>query len=88
MTRIAVHYKPSFLRQFKKLEPVLQDEAREKIELFTKTRNHAQLRVHKLTGRLAGYMSFSVNYRYRVVFKHVSKNTVALLAIGDHDVYK
>lgn len=84
---LTVHFKPSFLRQFKKLEPALQDEAREKIDLFKISSNHKQLRVHALKGSLAEYMSFSVNYRYRIVFTFIDKKTVVLLAIGDHDIY-
>ena len=84
-----VSFKPSFLREFKKLEPALQDEAREKIELFKNPTNHAALHVHKLKGPLAGRLSFSVNYRYRIVFIYAdkTKNEALLLAIGDRDVY-
>lgn len=85
--RLSVHFKASFLRQFKKLEPALQDEAEEKIELFKTPAHHKQLRVHALKGHLAGYMSFSVNYRYRIVFTYIDKKNVVLLAIGDHDIY-
>ena len=90
MKRVKVSFKPSFLRELKKLEPALQDEAREKIELFKNPAKHAALRVHKLKGRMTGRMSFSVNYRYRIVFKYTdtSKREGVLLAIGDHDVYR
>lgn len=81
-------YKPSFLRQFKKLPPSLQAEAFEKLELFKDPGNHRTLRVHALKGALAGRMSFSVNYRYRIVFMWEVRNRSAiLLAIGDHAIY-
>lgn len=83
-----VCYKPTFIRQFKKLEPALQKEVLEKIELFKKTKNHKHLKVHKLKGVLKGRYSFSINYSYRAVFNYQGKNRVVLLAIGDHDVYK
>ena len=85
---LQVQYKPSFLRQFKKLEPALQKEAAEKIELFNDAENHRTLAVFKLKGRLTGHMSFSVNYRYRIVFEYVDAKTAGFLAIGDHDIYK
>lgn len=83
-----IAYKPSFLRQFKKLPKQLQEEAHEKIDLFRAPKNHALLKVHRLKGPLAGRMSFSVNYRYRILFVwEVPDKSAILLAIGDHSVY-
>ena len=82
-----VSFKPTFIRQFKRLDFGLQQEVNEKIELLKDRENFAQLKVHKLHGRLAGRYSFSVNYKTRIVFCYLSKNEVALLAIGDHAVY-
>lgn len=83
-----VSFKPSFVRQFKRLDPALQQEVVEKIEQFKDRRNHKSLRVHKLKGRLAGRYSFSVNYKDRIVFHYETKDRAVLLAVGDHDVYK
>jgi proteic killer suppression protein len=83
-----VIYIPAFVRQFEKLEKNLQDEVREKIELFKKKENHQMLLVHKLQGTLQGRYSFSVNFKYRIVFQYLSKTEIVLLAIGDHDVYR
>jgi addiction module RelE/StbE family toxin len=83
-----VAFKPSFLRSFKKLPIALQQEAKEKIELFKKSRNHEQLQAHKLHGELSKYYSFSVNYRYRIVFTWEKKRESAIMvAIGDHSLY-
>jgi len=82
-----VSYAPTFVRQFKGLEKNLQEEVIEKIELFCNRKNHRSLKVHKLTGRLAGRFSFSVNYKFRIVFLYLSSRSVVLLAVGDHDVY-
>lgn len=83
-----IRFKPTFIRQFNRLEAALQDEVVEKIELFRDPGNHKQLKVHKLKGRLKGRFGFSVNYQTRIVFLYISKKEVALLAVGDHDVYK
>jgi len=83
-----VGYKPSFVRQFKKLPKDLQEEVSLKIELFKDVKNHSVLSVHKLKGVLKGKYSFSVNYRYRIVFIYESKDSVVLLSFGDHTVYK
>lgn len=86
---ITVRYKPNFLRQYRKLPPELQAEVRESVERFREDPQCPSLRVHKLHGRLRGSLSFSVNYRYRVVFDWEKKNRIAvLLEIGDHDVYR
>lgn len=80
-------FKPTFIRQFKRLDLRLQQEATEKIELFKDKKNYKQLKVHQLRGRLAGRYSFSVNYKTRIVFSYLSKNETVLLAIDDHAVY-
>lgn len=86
--KINIGYKPSFIRKFNKLPKGLQEEVIEKIELFKNIENHQRLEVHKLKGGLKKFYSFSVNYNDRVVFEHISENEVALLAVGDHEVYK
>jgi len=82
-----VRFLPIFVWHLNRLDPKLQLEAIEKIELFKDKKNYKQLKIHQLRGRLAGRYSFSVNYKTRIVFSYLSKNEVALLAIGDHAVY-
>ncbi|MFZ2500770.1 MAG: hypothetical protein WAW90_02150 [Minisyncoccia bacterium] len=84
---IGLIYAPRFVRQFKRLPKELQEEAFQKIDLFKNIKNHAALKVHKLHGKFSNSHSFSVNYKTRIVFEYVSKTEVALLSIGDHDVY-
>ncbi len=83
-----IAYTPAFERQFHALDTALQEEALEKINLLKETINHRQLKVHKLHGPLRGRFSFSVNYKFRIVFAYLSKDEVILFAIGDHDVYR
>ncbi|OJI09276.1 MAG: hypothetical protein COV08_01605 [Candidatus Vogelbacteria bacterium CG10_big_fil_rev_8_21_14_0_10_49_38] len=83
-----IFYAPVFLRQFGKLEPDLQDEIVLKIESFRLGRDPQQLKIHKLKGKLSGHFSFSVNYRFRIVFVYRTKTEVILTSVGDHDVYK
>jgi len=85
---IEISYKPTFIKQYASFERSLKEEIKEKIELLKDKKNHKQLKVHKLKGKLSRYYSFSVNYKYRIVFVYQSKSRVTLLAIGDHDVYK
>ena len=85
---LTVRYKPSFVREFKKLPVALQTEALERIALFADPTHHEQLRVHKLKGKLKGFYSFSISYSHRIVFAYVDRSTVVFLAVGDHDVYR
>lgn len=84
---ITVLYKPTFIRQYKKLPSALQLEVKEKIELFRKDPKHSFLKTHKLKGILKGFWGFSVNYEYRIVFQYELKNSAVLLAVGTHDIY-
>jgi plasmid maintenance system killer protein len=85
---IDVLFKPKFIKRFGSLENALQEEILEKIELLKDSDNHKQLKVHKLHGVLKMYYSFSVNYEYRIIFEYLSKKEVALLSVGDHNIYK
>lgn len=80
-------YKPTFVRQYKKLPQELQTEIKEKIELFRRDPNHTFLKTHKLKGKLKDCFSFSVNYDYRIIFEY-QENAAVLLTVGNHSVYK
>ena len=83
-----IRYKPSFVREFKKLPKAVQEEAFQKIALFSDVSTHGQLKVHKLKGKLKDFYSFSVTYSHRIVFMYEKKDVVVFLAVGDHDVYR
>lgn len=83
-----VSYKPTFIRQYNKLDIDLQKEVLEKIELLKEKNNHGLLKVHKLHGRFKENYSFYINYKIRIVFVWEGNDEVILLAIGDHDIYK
>lgn len=87
---IKIHYTIPFLREVDSLsaQKELSAEIAEKIKLFEDRKNHRQLRVHKLKGPLSGFWSFSVNYKYRIIFEPLGKNEVVFHDIGNHDVYK
>lgn len=86
---IRVGFSQEFFRAFNKLPPALQEEIEEKIELFKNRHNHRQLRVHKLHGEYAKCWSFSVNYKFRIMFVYrgKDKNDAVLVSVGDHSIY-
>lgn len=83
-----VVYTSNFVRQYNKLPLNLRGEIKEKIDLFKIDQRHPFLKTHKLSGKFDGYFSFSVNYAYRIIFMYDAKDVIALLSVGDHDVYK
>lgn len=83
-----IYYKPTFIRQYSKLDVDLQGEIKEKVELLKDKTNHESLKVHKLHGKLSDFFSFYVNFKIRIVFSWKSDNEVTLYALGDHDVYR
>jgi plasmid maintenance system killer protein len=83
-----IRYTPQFVRMFDKLDKFLQIEIKEKIIQLKNISNHKTLKVHKLHGKLSDQFSFYVNYRYRVLFRHLNKKEIVLTSVGDHDVYK
>ncbi|OGI76316.1 hypothetical protein A3C67_00360 [Candidatus Nomurabacteria bacterium RIFCSPHIGHO2_02_FULL_42_19] len=83
-----IAYTQSFIKQYNNLPNELQEEVLEKTELFKDRKNHKMLKVHKLHGRFASRYSFSIDYRYRIVFGYLKKDEVVFMTVGDHDVYK
>lgn len=80
--------KPSFIKQLKRLENDVMELALKRIDLLKNKNNHTAIKVHKLHGRFAGWCSFSVDYKIRIIFRFESNSKIVLLAIDDHDIYK
>lgn len=85
---ISIVYSPFFVRKYNKLEGGLQEDVIQKIALFNDKENHKMLNVHKLNGKFSEYFSFSVNYKFRIVFRYTSKEDVMFVDIGGHEIYK
>lgn len=86
---LKIKYTKPFLKQFKKLTPTIQSKAKSSIKKFEKNPKDKSLRAHKLSGELKDFYSFSVDYKFRIVFE-INKKTkeVNLLKIGNHGVYE
>lgn len=57
----------------------------QKVDMFTQEPFDPQLRTHKLSGRLDGLWSFSIQYDVRVVFYFVDSARVLFVDVGTHD---
>lgn len=88
---LEIYYTNKFskvVHKISKSNPALFNEIFEKIEEFKDPKNHKRLKVHKLNGDFKKFYSFSVDYKNRIVFKYLNKQTAILMIFGDHQIYQ
>ncbi len=82
-----------FKRIYKKWSqrhPDLEEQFRNRMELFVTDPFHPSLKTHRLSGVLKGSWAVRINYEQRLVFKFVDKQKkkVLLIDMGTHkEVY-
>lgn len=82
-------YSSKFAREYKKLPEQIKDIAEAQETLFRTNPFDPRLKTHKLQGRLSGFLSFSIGYKYWIIFELAKNKKVAYFhAVGDHDVYQ
>lgn len=82
-----VFYLPKFVRQYKKLPEQIKDIAEKKFEIFLKDPFDRRLKTHKLSGVLEGFLAFSINHEYRIIFDMDRLGNARFYQVGTHDVY-
>ncbi|MDM8543788.1 hypothetical protein QUF90_22155, partial [Desulfococcaceae bacterium HSG9] len=65
--------------------PLLKKKFWIKMELFLSDPFSAQLKTHKLGGKLFGLWSFSVDDDCRVIFEFIEDGSALLIEVGKHD---
>jgi len=83
-----IYYLPKFAKQYKKLPLAIKIQAENKEKMFRKNPFNKALRTHKLRGELAGFWSFSIDYKHRIIFDFKNEKTVRFYYVGDHGIYK
>lgn len=69
-----------------KKHPELRNQYLKTLELLELNPFHPSLRLHALTGRMAGLHSVSINLSYRITIEFfISERELVLVNIGDHD---
>ncbi len=81
-------YSSKFDREYRKLPLRVKKIAEGKEQIFRKNPFDPRLKTHKLKGNLRGFLSFSINQRYRIIFELVNSKTVWFHIIGEHSIYK
>lgn len=73
-----------------KKHPDLRSNYLKTLQLLELNPFHPSLRLHALSGRLAGLHSVSINLSYRITLELlISEHDIILINIGDHDtVYR
>lgn len=83
-----VIYAPKFVRQYKKLPREIKILAEKRQKIFCTNPFDARLKTHKLSGELAGFYAFSVNFSFRIIFDFKNDMTARFYEIGTHDIYE
>lgn len=79
------HFARAF-RRFAKAHPELREATNETLEQLASNPFAPRLRLHALSGRLAGKQAVSINYAYRIVLcVEVFDSYIILHDIGSHD---
>ena len=82
-----IWHHPKFRESYIELPQTVKMKAEKQEKIFRDNPFHPLLRTHKLKGRLADLYSFSVDAKYRILFRFY-KQGVIFLDIGDHDIYR
>ena len=82
-------YSSKFAREYKKFPDSIKDLAEEREIIFRNDPFDPKLKTHKLKGKLKGFLSFSIDQKYRIIFE-LSKDgkSVYFHSVGDHSVYE
>lgn len=84
-----IKYTSKFNREYRKLSERIKDIAEEKEKIFRKNPYDQKLKIHKLKGKFKDFWSFSIDFKYRIVFEFSNDKKIAYFySVGDHDVYQ
>lgn len=84
-----IFYTAGFKRAYKKIPDEIKEKVEEREAMFRSDPFSPPLKTHKLKGELEDFWSFSIDFKYRIIFEfNDGQNTVILHGIGTHDIYK
>ena len=84
-----ISYSGKFIKQYRKLSNEVKKLFEEREEVFKIDNFDPKLKTHKLSGKFEGYLSFSINFKYRIVFEYTDeKKNIRFHTIGTHDIYE
>jgi len=81
-------YSSKFAREYKKIPADIKDLAEQLETTFRTNPFDTKLKTHKLKGRLAGFLSFSIGHKYRIIFELSDNEEVTYFhSVGNYDIY-
>lgn len=77
-----------FQKSLKSLDKVIRKSVEKKFILFLNHAKHPSLHIEKLEPKHKNMWSFRINKNFRVIFSPIDGETITLMDIGPHDIYK
>lgn len=80
--------------RFRKEHATLSHEVKVKVkmvkavEFFTENVLHPSVRLHKLSGKLKGLWSISIDRKHRILVRPMKGNTYLFISVGNHSIYE
>jgi mRNA-degrading endonuclease YafQ of YafQ-DinJ toxin-antitoxin module len=72
--------------KFLKRQPDVETQYVKTLELLELNPHHPSLRLHRLSGKLEGLQSISINLKYRITIEIIiTERDIVLINVGDHD---
>ena len=72
--------------KFLKRHPDVETQYVKTLELLELNPHHPSLRLHRLSGKLEGLQSISLNLKYRITIEMIiTESDIVLINVGDHD---
>ena len=72
--------------KFLKRHPDVETQYVKTLELLELNPHHPSLRLHRLSGKLEGLQSISINLKYRITIEMIiTESDIVLINVGDHD---
>ncbi|HLD70636.1 MAG TPA: type II toxin-antitoxin system mRNA interferase toxin, RelE/StbE family [Negativicutes bacterium] len=81
-------YSRQFQKEYEKLPALLKEKVEKKESVFRNNPFDTRLKTHKLSGQFEGFWSFSIDYRYRIIFELKGESSAIFHIIGDHSIYR
>ena len=77
-------------KAYKRLPKRIKEKAKEREKIFRENPFDTRLETHPLKGKYRAYWAFSVDRSYRIMFRflNATKNKVAFVNVGTHEIYK
>lgn len=82
-----IHYNAIFEKQFRGLPKKIKEKACRVEALFRDNPFYPSLKLHKLSGKLRGLWSISIDRKYRIIFEPLKDGNILFVSIGMHAIY-